>query len=150
MHRNYNISIVRVLAMISIVFGHWCNWKQINLYQFGAIGVEIFLFISGYLYGDKKWESKNNWLLHRYLKLMPPIWIMTCLVFVSYVVLDQPINIIKKVIVSLLGLQGISFVAGDIHLGGFSGLGQTWFVTVILLCYFLLFSLKNFSGGGGK
>lgn len=52
--KNHSISIIRVLAMLSIVLGHICTWKGINTYQLGAIGVEVFLFISGYLYGKKR------------------------------------------------------------------------------------------------
>ena len=40
--------------MISIIIGHWCTFAGIYIYQLGGIGVEVFLFLSGYIYGQKK------------------------------------------------------------------------------------------------
>lgn len=41
--RDSTISIIRVLAMISIIAGHVFAWENINTYQLLSIGVEIFL-----------------------------------------------------------------------------------------------------------
>ena len=57
------ISVIRVCAMLSIIAGHWLSMQNINHFQFGAIGVEIFFFVSGYLYSDKKIHNVKDWEL---------------------------------------------------------------------------------------
>lgn len=139
--RNNNISIIRVLAMISIIIGHWCNWMHINLYQFGGIGVEIFLFISGYLYSNKK--LNKGWLKSRWIKLLPPVWIMAAIVSVFYFFKYPFKDVIIRLFLYLTGFQGIGFIFNSIQLPGFEGLGQTWFITVILFCYVCLSLVKK-------
>lgn len=146
MEKNANISIIRVVAMVSIVVGHWCLWKNINLYQFGGIGVEIFLFISGYLYAEKDIPNSFEWLKKRFLKLMPAVWIITIPMLIFYLVNKKIIFAIKNYCLFLCGLSGISFVFTNIKTEGFEGLGHLWFVTVILMCYFLLILLKKIEG----
>lgn len=63
--RNAGISLIRVAAMLSIVFAHICAWKGIYLYQLGSIGVEVFLFISGYLYGRREISDRKQWMIAR-------------------------------------------------------------------------------------
>ena len=48
-----SISIIRVIAMLSIILGHYLMMKNIYTYQLLSIGVEIFLLVSGYLYGTR-------------------------------------------------------------------------------------------------
>ena len=61
--KKYNpaISFVRVIAMMSIIVGHLFVIYGINDYQLLAIGVEIFLFISGFLYGNYGTDSWARW-----------------------------------------------------------------------------------------
>lgn len=61
MKRNSSISIIRVLAMLLIIIGHYFRMVDIYDYQLTAVGVEIFLFISGYLYSDKIIENAKKW-----------------------------------------------------------------------------------------
>lgn len=48
--------------MLLIILDHLLAWKGISSKQFLAVGVEIFLFISGYLYGDKAIDSFNDFM----------------------------------------------------------------------------------------
>lgn len=34
--RNNAISFIRVIAMLSIIIGHWCTYKGINTFQLGG------------------------------------------------------------------------------------------------------------------
>ena len=53
--KNYSISILRVVGMFSIVFCHFFSWLGFSfLSQFLNFGVYLFLFISGFLYANKK------------------------------------------------------------------------------------------------
>ena len=58
---NPAISFIRVTSMFSIILGHVCTEYGINTYQFGGIGVERFLFLSGYLYGTKYISDYRKW-----------------------------------------------------------------------------------------
>ena len=58
MKKDVSIQIVRICAMFSILACHLVqelnNSKIAQLAQFFNVGVYIFLFLSGYLYGNKK------------------------------------------------------------------------------------------------
>lgn len=56
--QDLTLSAIRVLAMLSIILGHWLSFLGINTYQLLSVGVEIFLFLSGYLYSNKKLVKK--------------------------------------------------------------------------------------------
>lgn len=42
MKRRFDLSFIRVMAMFSIILGHWFSFLNINTYQLLSIGVEIF------------------------------------------------------------------------------------------------------------
>ena len=58
---DFRISFVRVLAMLSVILGHWCSFAGIYTYQLGGIGVQIFIFLSGYIYGQKDIPNIMAW-----------------------------------------------------------------------------------------
>lgn len=59
--KNYSISILRVVGMFSIVFCHFFSWLGFSfLSQFLNFGVYLFLFISGFLYANKKYSRTEK------------------------------------------------------------------------------------------
>ena len=142
MNKNYSISIIRVLAMISIIIGHFLSMIGINHFQFGAIGVEIFLFISGWLYSEKRIENSKKWLIQRWKRLIIPYWIvlffLILLQFVNHYKID-----IQSIILFFLNLQGINKVFTNIAISPISGIGQTWFLTVLMICYGIMLLFKK-------
>ena len=57
MKREYRISIIRILSMLAIVLCHIFQATEMNI-AFGLnVGIQIFLFVSGFLCGRK--EIKN-------------------------------------------------------------------------------------------
>ena len=58
MKKDTSIQIIRIFSMTMIVICHLLsimqNYYMIALSQFFSIGVYIFLFISGFLYGKKE------------------------------------------------------------------------------------------------
>lgn len=107
--RDSTISIIRVLAMISIIAGHVFAWENINTYQLLSIGVEIFLFVSGYLYAHKDIDSILAFLKERITKLLIPSWIMMCVLGIATWCIEGELES-GTVLVYLLNLQGIPFV----------------------------------------
>ena len=136
------ISFIRMLAMIMIIVCHilqalnnsWAFWVN--------IGVQIFFFISGFLYGKKPIKNTKEFYIGRFKKiLLPYIIVLTISVFIEYLIIGN--NYSKLLIIgSYLGFGGFY--------GNLSILSHTWFISYILLCYALtpiyqrIFSTRNF------
>ncbi len=141
-HKQINISIIRVLSMISIIIGHWLTMRNVNHFQYGAIGVEIFFFISGYLYSDKIIKNNLSWIKNRFKRIIVPYWIV--LTFVILLRLFFSFNIcFEGVFISYMNLQGVDRIFRDVSFPGVIGMGQTWFISVLMICYLLMLILKN-------
>ena len=143
---NPSISIIRVVAMLSIVFGHICSWKGINLDQLGGIGVEIFLFVSGYLYGKKQIPDPKRWLVARLERVLVPFWVLSLLLVAFLVISGMFERAFTQFWSTLLNLQGLNRIFYYIpEIGGtnLGGLKHCWFLTVIMLCYVFVVLIKN-------
>lgn len=136
------ISVIRVCAMLSIIAGHWLSMQKINHFQFGAIGVEIFFFISGYLYSDKKIHNIKDWMCNRWNRLIVPYWIVLggCILLRLLSGYDVTVS---AAIVFFLNLQGIDRIFRNISLPVLKGMGQTWFLSVLVICYIIMLVLKK-------
>lgn len=142
MKKDSVLSFVRVVAMLSIILGHWCTWKGINTFQLGGLGVEIFLLLSGYLYGTKEISNKVTWGKNRVLRLMPSLWITVVIHQVLLIVAGHDLRI-SSLLLYLFDIQGLNRIIVNVDLPTYLGMGQTWFITVIVVCYFLMTLLKN-------
>lgn len=60
--KDITVSIIRVLSMLMIILDHLLPWKGIDNEHLLSVGVEIFLFISGYLYGDRVLDSFSKFM----------------------------------------------------------------------------------------
>lgn len=144
MKKDASVSAIRLIAMLMIIVCHilqgldnkWAYWMN--------VGVQIFFFISGFLYGKKEIRDTKDFYVKRFRRVFLP-FLIVCVVgmFLELVVLKNN--------------YPAETIAGDLlGFGGFSGLvpilTHTWFVSYILLCYILLpvfqnvFSGKNFRG----
>ena len=139
-----NISFIshsRVVATIFIVICHVIKYYlfvpgHMLLGQFFNVGVPMFIIISGYLYGVKSqnWGGYNlGFFIKRILKVSLPVQVF------SVILLILGLNTPKQTLIYLLNMQGIGFLVNvpkSFECGHY--LSQTWFVTVILLCYISL------------
>lgn len=139
---NPKISVIRVCAMLSIIAGHWLSMQKINHFQFGAIGVEIFFFISGYLYSDKKIENAKEWMLNRWHRLIIPYWIVLGGEILLRLFFRYDVTI-SAALVFFLNLQGIDRIFRNLSLPVIKGMGQTWFLSVLVICYVIMLVLKK-------
>lgn len=128
--------------MLSIIAGHWLSMQNINHFQFGAIGVEIFFFISGYLYSDKKIHNVKDWMCNRWHRLIIPYWIVLggCILLRLFCGYDMTVS---AAIVFFFNLQGIDRIFRNISLPVLKGMGQTWFLSVLVICYIIMLVLKK-------
>lgn len=113
------ISIVRILAMASIVLCHILQAYGSPLAWRFNVGVQIFLVLSGYLYGHKEIHSWFFWFWQRFKKLYIPCFLYcTTALIVLHIFAGQ--NIRWTNFITISAVDGIS------HL---------WFMKAIFLCY---------------
>lgn len=129
--KNQSLQLLRVLAMIMIIFEHLLSHisfpLQSLLVQLGNSGVLIFLFLSGYLYGRKDITHWGKWCVKRIKRICVPMWIFMIIDFIVEWLLWESFSI-KQVFVYLFNLQGIlGFNFGGMNL---------WFLTLLMICYF--------------
>lgn len=135
MRKEYNFIIwLRCLGMFLILMCHYVQESTNTILsmssQFFNIGVDIFFLISGFLFGIQKIQSGG--VLHWYKKRLKRIYVPYEIFVISLGIITLIIGgtILKMDWLWLaLGLQG--------SVVGVRGAGQTWFITVLLLCYLL-------------
>ena len=133
------ISVLRVLAMVMIVLCHIIGYYTFipghaHLGQFFNVGVEIFIFISGYLYGRKVIHFSVSYYWNRYKKICIPaiIWGIIILCATGF----QAWREFPIVLFNLTGLNFLKNEWGLLH--EFHGIEHTWFLTIIFMCYLIL------------
>lgn len=125
-NRDYSISFIRLLSMFLIITCHILQYYDNGLAWVLNVGVQVFLIISGYLYGLKKIDSCFRFLIKQFKKILIPYWIFLFVATALYYIFS-PENINIKIFVkSLLTISTIN------------GIGHLWFIRYILLCYCLL------------
>ena len=77
------ISLLRVIAMGAIVVCHLLQGYDNPYCYLFNIGVQVFLAISGYLYGCKTIHSWKSWFMTRFKKLYVPylLFFLVCIPF---------------------------------------------------------------------
>ena len=75
MKRDVSIQLIRILSMFLIIIGchlisEFGNDILKKAGQIFNVGVYIFLFISGYLYGDKIIKNKKKWYFKRLKRIL--------------------------------------------------------------------------------
>lgn len=127
--RDPRISTIRLISLIMIITCHILQGLNYELAFWFNLGVQIFFFISGYLYGNRTNTSINlrEWYTKQYFKIVIPVAI---LVLYSAIIDRFVYNISYSKLLILGNLLG---------LGGFYGtlttLSHTWFISYILICY---------------
>lgn len=131
--RDYSISLIRFVAMLFIVFCHFMQYFGSELAWWFNVGVQIFLCISGFLYGrkgkienDLKFYKKNfaKILLDYYIVIVPVI-----LIFALFFSDKLSVDLIIKVLLIANTLEGG---------------GHLWYIPYCLLCYLITPFLSRF------
>lgn len=129
----YSISLLRMVAMLSIVSCHIFQYYGNFLAWWFNAGVDVFLIISGYLYGLRKYEFANTkecfyftgrFYRKEFLKLLVPYYLMLAVVIpLCFLLKANSFVQLAKLIV--------------FQKSGVTGFGHIWFFRYILVCYFL-------------
>lgn len=146
MKKNYSISLIRFISMLLVISCHTCEWIGFTLGEsdklgiignYCAVGVQVFLLISGYLYGSRKglFEQRNRWdfVFNSWWKILKDYYIYTILVIfpVYYFLSPGTINT-----TSVWGVITCSNVIG--------GVQHLWYIPYILLAYLITPALYDY------
>lgn len=141
---NYVISFCRILGMIMIVVCHiGTAMDNATIGQTFQVGVQLFLLISGYLYGRKDIDDSGVWLRKRYKKLCIPCYIFIITMIVINLIMKNIIDY-RSVVIEALNLQGYYHIFTFMpQITPIVGTAHLWFITVIFLCYFFTILVKK-------
>lgn len=121
--RQTDISCVRLVALILIICCHLTQYYDLEVCQWLNVGVQVFLCISGFLYGQKRITDYSTFLNKRFWKILLPYY----LVFLTYAL------IIWRFHREQFDYQ--RFWGGLIISKTLNGAGHLWFIPTILMCY---------------
>ena len=117
-----------MIAFICIVCCHFLQYFGNELSLWLNVGVQIFLFISGYLYGVKYTVKKVDICLfycQRFIKIMVPYFtVIVPAIFLHIFLLEKSFSVMEIFSLFICNLT----ISGGEHL---------WFVSTILMCYLL-------------
>ena len=125
MNRSLSISLIRLIALLLIIACHMMQWGEYELAWWFNVGVQIFLCISGFLYGQKETGEITNYYFRRFKKILIPYYI----VFISYGMVQF---FFARDVFNMS-----NFIKGLFVNATLTGAGHLWFVSTILLCYVL-------------
>ena len=124
------LSMIRVFAMMLIVSCHIAQCYELQIAWLLNVGVQIFFFMSGFLYGRKDIAiSPFAFYKKRLVKVYIPFLILVVLVVGVYAVFHLYRPNPRQLILYLFSLQWFSTPI--------EGLNHLWFLTVLMIGYLL-------------
>ena len=99
------ISYLRVLAMVSIVCCHFMQALGNHWAFVFNIGVQVFILMSGFLYGHKQIDGWLIWFQKRFERVYIPFFLFFIALLPLYAVTDR-IGF-KKILIYLADMQGL-------------------------------------------
>lgn len=140
------IYYIRPLSMLAIVVCHICQSYNNRWAFLFNIGVQVFLVLSGYLYGKKNIVDWKKWCIGRIKRVYLPMFLLLVIAFPIYMFFARDSFNIFGYSINYLNFQGIPFVIGGVDL--IPGLRHLWFITAIMFAYLItpiLQRLKDYS-----
>lgn len=126
--KNYGISITRFIAMITIIICHILQSRSNNLCFYFNIGVSIFLFISGYIYGSRKINNVTHFYRNRAMRILIPYYLMIIIIIIVNIIQGNSLKI-QDILSSLLCLQWYGYTVPNA--------GHLWYISCIIFCYLI-------------
>lgn len=127
--KDFSLSAIRCISMLLIISCHILQGLGYSEAFWVNIGVQIFFFMSGFLYGKKDIDNIHDFYKGRVEKILIPYIILVIIMYIT-----------EKYI---LGANySKMFLLGNIlGLGGYNGtlktISHTWFISYILACYLI-------------
>lgn len=139
-NKDYAISLIRLIATGFIVSCHMMQFRDSVFAWWFNVGVQIFLCMSGFLYGTKgRIENGPKFVLKQWGKILLDYYIVVIPAFIVYC-------IFARENVSLLKAKEVLLTYGYLYGGE-----HLWFIPYILVCYGVTpFLSYLFNRGEGK
>lgn len=122
---DYSISLIRMVALSSIIICHFMQYYGMELARWFNVGVQIFFCISGLLYGNKRIEDPIKFILKNIKKILVPYYCFLLPVIIFYVLFADEYITIYSIGTAL-------FCSGTIK-----GIEHLWFISYIIFCYLI-------------
>lgn len=120
--KDYSLSFVRLIGINMIIICHICQYYNLGIAWWLNSGVQLLLFLSGYLYSNRK-EYTYNKVKQQFMKIVVP-----------YYVLVIPLLVIGISLGECTVFDGIrALLLSGVH--QYSALSHLWFVPYILMSY---------------
>lgn len=126
MKKDYSISFVRFMAMIFIITCHILQYYKNTLAWWFNVGVQVFLFVSGFLYANKNINSCKKFYIKEFIKILLPYYIYSTIIVLIYAVVGNGF-------ISFASVLKAVFLVDTIK-----GLEHLWFIRYIIICYLIL------------
>lgn len=114
---SYAISVIRIIATLLIVACHILQGYENRWAWVLNVGVQVFFFISGFLYGKKDIQNSFVWWKGRIKKVYLPYLCYLILCIPLFWIFASEFISVKKSLVYLFCLQGFISNAGIQGLG---------------------------------
>jgi len=137
--KSYALSFVRLMAMLFVICCHMFEWIGYDLGyadnlgsvgQFLSVGVQLFLILSGYLYGRREKLFQNTtrprFVLNGFKKILLDYYVYNAMVIIPVYFYLRPEEITYRKIFDILTCSTC-----------ISGVHHMWFIPYILVCYLL-------------
>ena len=137
-----SLTWIRVMAMLSIVICHLCQaYHSIGADLFN-MGVQVFLVMSGYLYGHKSIMDWGTWAKKRVKRVYCPYLLFLVAVIPLYAIFHNEAMNWKALPVYFVNLQGFRLLPklGFLRI---EGIRHVWFITAIMCAYLTTPVLQN-------
>ena len=121
-----------MLSMLMIISCHIMQYYDLELAWWFNVGVQIFLCISGFLYGQKNIDSVTDFYNKRLKKILIPYYLVFILFGIAEFIFARDVFSIKD------------FAMGLILCSIIKGAGHLWFIPTILMCYLITPLLQGY------
>lgn len=120
------ISFVRFISTIMIVICHIFQFYKNDLAIWFNVAVQIFLFMSGWLYGLKEDNKGINFVFKNLVKILVDYYLLLIFVIPIYLIFAPSYMGIKQIFLLAFGANA-----------SISGIGHLWYIPYICLCYII-------------
>lgn len=125
--KDYGVSFARMLSMIMIILCHMFQFFGNELAYWFNSGVQIFLFISGFLYGQRLERCDYQFVKKSFKKILADYYVFIVLCLGLYAIFVPGMLPLKE-LVKILLCYGF---------GNISSVSHLWFIPIILFCYLI-------------
>lgn len=141
---NVAVSVSRVLAMFMIIICHIGSATGNSaIGQLFQTGVQVFLFISGYLYSNKDINNTNRWLWGRFVKICIPCYLFILGAAAVNTFLGNHFSWVM-LILGVFNLEGYHHIFNKMYyIPAIPGTAHLWFITALMICYLLTIFVKR-------